>query len=72
MTKPKLKAAYSIPELAEMSGLDVDRVRRILKSNGVTLSRNGRVYLVWLSDLKRCLPDLWESIQERLSIIRAA
>jgi len=61
----QLKAAYSIPELAEMAGMPRGKVRRMLDSNGVQLRRNGRVYVVFLSALRRALPDLWDSIQDR-------
>jgi len=68
----QLKAAYSVPELAEMSGLQVDRVRRMLVSNGVKTERNGRVIVVYLSQIKRAMPDLWESILDRLALTQAA
>jgi len=61
----ELKAAYSIPELAEMSGMDRHRVRRMLESNGVELKRSGRAILVFTSALRRALPDLWDSILDR-------
>jgi hypothetical protein len=72
MSTRTLKAAYGIPELAEMGGMRPDQVRRLLVSNGVKLSKNGRIYVVFLSELKRALPDLWESILDRLEVVKAA
>jgi hypothetical protein len=60
-----LKAAYTIPEIAALAGISRGRARRILESNHVELRRNGRVIVVYLSALKRALPDLWESILDR-------
>jgi len=61
----KLKACYTIPELAELAGISRWRVRRLLEKNGVQLGRNGSDRVVYLSALKRALPDLWDSILDR-------
>jgi hypothetical protein len=68
MPGAKLKAAYSIPELARMSGMHRHKVRRLLEANGVELGRQGRVLVVYLSALKRALPDLWEGILDRAAL----
>lgn len=72
-----LKAAYSVAELAEMSGLTVNQVGRIAEQSGLCRSVGGgdRVQRskrwVWLSDLKERCPALWESILDRLSALGA-
>ena len=64
----RLKACYSIPEIAHMAGISRWQVRRLLDANGVELGRNGRTRVVFLSALKRALPELWDSILDRVSV----
>lgn len=64
----KLKATYSVPELAEMAGITRHEMLRVLRSNGVPLARNGRKIVVFLSAFKRAMPDLWESILDVVSL----
>ena len=69
MKRAKLKAFYSVPELAEMTGVGRGQLRRLLESNGVVLHRNGRKLVVYLSDIKRSMPDLWESTLDVLAVV---
>lgn len=63
----KLQAWYTIAELRELTGRSRWEVRGLLKSKGVELSKSGRKDIVYLVALKRALPDLWDSILERLA-----
>lgn len=68
----KLKAAYTLGELQEMSGLSQYRLKKLLVSNGVEIARSGNRPVVFLNGLKTGLPDLWESILEVVALSRAA
>lgn len=67
MARAKLRACYTLSELAAMAGISRWRVRRILERGGVEIHRNGSDRLVYLSAIKRALPDLWDSILDRAS-----
>ena len=72
----ELKAAYSIREIAELSGLSRHQIARILGAAGLKTSRppltdrggrgvsvaGRRKRWIWASDLKEHLPRLWESL----------
>jgi len=60
----ELKAAYSIPELAEMMNRDRHWVRRWFEAQGARLDRNGRAITICLSEIRRAWPAAWESIQD--------
>jgi hypothetical protein len=61
----ELRAVYRIPELARLAGISRWRMRRLLEEGGVELSRSGRMRLVYLADVQRALPVLWESLMQR-------
>lgn len=63
-----MRAAYSIPELAALTGLHRHRVRRILDTAGVTYLRSGRAILVTVEAIQVALPDLWASITAGLHL----
>lgn len=65
MGRAKLKACYTLSELASMSGISRWRVRRLLERNGVAIAKSGSDRVVFLSALKKALPELWDSILER-------
>lgn len=58
-----LKAWYYVHELAELSQQEGWRMRRWLKKHyPEILQRNGQDYFIFLHDLQRELPGLWNSI----------
>jgi hypothetical protein len=57
----RLKACYTVRELAEDSGLTRWQVIRLLNRAGIS-SRIGRQRVVYLSVLRKSLPELWESM----------
>jgi hypothetical protein len=66
----ELKTYYTMRELAELSGIEARKVRRVLEGNGVPLKRSGiggkRAHVVvFLSDLKARLPEFWDSCIEK-------
>ena len=69
----ELKAAYSVAELAELSGLSCDQVSRIVDQTGLCGDRGPKKKRwIWLSELKARCPSLWSSILDRLSAMKAA
>lgn len=65
-----LKAAYGIPEIAELAGLDRDVVGRMLIKAGIPFRQfePGGKRWVMLVNLRLGLPDLWDSILLRNQI----
>ena len=63
-----LKVAYSVPQLARLAGMSRWSMVRLLRSAGVTLHRIGHKRLVFLSEVRRALPALWESLDEYESL----
>jgi hypothetical protein len=57
-----VKAAYTVTELAEASGIARRQMARILESAYVVFVRAGRTRLVSVAELERKLPSLWEGI----------
>jgi hypothetical protein len=45
-----------------MGNMSIDRLRRLLRSNGVELLRSGRALFVPLTEVQRKIPPLWESL----------
>jgi len=65
----KLKAVYSVSELAVMAGLSRQQMRRRLKQQAGIQSRGPRRKIdVPLDAFKTAFPDLWESILTRLAL----
>ena len=60
----ELKAVLSVSELARMANLSRHQMARLLRRSEVVFHRNGRKRLIYLSELKRAMPTLWESIQD--------
>lgn len=58
----RVQALYSVGALARLANVSTDLLRRILRANGVTLVRGGRVLSVPLAELQRKIPALWESL----------
>jgi hypothetical protein len=56
------EAIYSVGTLARIGNVSADRMRRLLRSNGVKMVRIGRVLAVSLADVKRRIPPLWDSL----------
>lgn len=57
--RPKLKAYYTVPELAELAGCSRVTMWRRLKARGHEFTGGP----IPLSALKRVLADLWESLE---------
>ncbi len=62
--KPELRAILSVPELAALANVARFVMGRVLAAARVPMHRRGIRRLVYLADLKRKLPVLWESIEE--------
>ena len=61
----KLKAVYTVGELARAAGLDKRVFVRMLKNEGLVLRRPakaGQPQLVTISQLRKSWPDLWDSL----------
>ena len=56
------RPVYSVPELAELVGITRFAMARLLQSAQVPLWRSGRKHLVFLAELKRAFPVLWEIV----------
>ncbi len=57
-----LKPCYTVEELARLLHLPERRTVRLLKRLKVLPPKPGREPLVWLADLKKLAPDMWESL----------
>ncbi len=63
----RLRAVYTVSELAAMAGVSRHRMNRLLVEAGVLKYRGSRrARTVCLSQLKRGFPDLWDSIVLKL------
>ena len=60
----RLAAVLTVPQFAKLAGVSRRRMHRILDAANVPPRRLGLMRLVFLTDLKFALPDLWESICE--------
>jgi hypothetical protein len=58
----ELRVLYPVSTLARIGNVDVDLMRRLLRSNGVRFVRLGRALFVCLLDVQRKIPPLWESL----------
>jgi hypothetical protein len=65
--KTAKQAAYSLGELAKMTGLSKARVDRVLASNGVEYDQVGaqNKRIVYVAELERKVPDLVDSVRFR-------
>ena len=59
----RIKAIYSVGELARAAGVDRRYLRRFLVQSGVAVMRMDKAYLVSLSDLELKVRPLWEGIK---------
>lgn len=67
--RAELKAAYTIAELAEMSGLDRKRIYRMVTAGKLqTIRLPGVSMLVPLLELRRLNPGFYYSILERMNL----
>lgn len=62
-----LKVAYSIPEAAELCGVDRRTMLRWVRAGRIRAERNGRVYTIPNAALREHA-DLWDSILFRESV----
>lgn len=63
MSRLSIKAAYTVPELGRMMGLNRHRARRVLNRMRVPIT-DGVPALVFLADLKDLAPTIWRSLEE--------
>ncbi len=62
---------FSLPELAELSGLSSKRLRHILETSGVKLTRSGRCMLVCRVELREAMPQVYEALLQRAQSLGA-
>jgi phage antirepressor YoqD-like protein len=60
----EFRAAFTIPQLAKLANISRHRLARMLREAGVQLHPCGRARMVFLAEIKRAMPALWESIEE--------
>jgi hypothetical protein len=58
----QIRALYLVPILARACGVTQGRMARLLRANGVAFVRSGRSIIVPLSELRRRVPALWDSL----------
>jgi len=58
----EIQALYPLNALARFANVDIDMLRRVLRSNRVTFVRQGRAMYVPLSEIWRKIPALWQSL----------
>jgi len=59
----EVRAFYSVPALAQIANVSADMMRRLLRTNRLELLRVGRVLLVPLSEIRKKVPPLWDSLR---------
>ncbi len=58
----ELRALYTVKALAEIAGVSPRVLRRLLGRHRVRFLMQGRARFVALSELRRAVPVLWESL----------
>lgn len=59
---PVAKAVYSIAELASIGNVTRQSLGRLLRACGIEFVHAGRTALVPLSEIRKRIPPLWESL----------
>jgi hypothetical protein len=59
----EVQALYSVAALARAANLTTYTLRRVLQANRVQFVRGGRALFVPLSEIRRRIPSLWESLR---------
>jgi excisionase family DNA binding protein len=67
MTRLALKVAYSVPEAADLCGVDRRTMLRWVRMGRLRAERIGRVFRIPNSSLREH-PDLWDSILFRKGV----
>jgi hypothetical protein len=62
LTALHVRALYPVPILARACGVTQQRMARLLRANGVALVHSGRSIIVPLSEIRRRIPALWDSL----------
>jgi hypothetical protein len=57
----RLRAVFSVTELAELANISRQRMGRILHAVGVPRRRLGKKRFIFLRDVKPAAPELWKS-----------
>jgi hypothetical protein len=58
----EVRVFYSVAELARAGNVPAYRLLRLLRRNGVTFLSAGRALYVTLTEIRRKIPPLWESL----------
>ncbi|HEY3820253.1 MAG TPA: hypothetical protein VGL81_23975 [Polyangiaceae bacterium] len=58
-----VRAFYKVAELARVARVSTYRLLLLLRRNDLHFLRAGRAYLVSMSEVRRKIPPLWESLQ---------
>jgi len=58
----EVRAFYSVPALARIGNVSANRLRRLLRANGVTFISAGRALFVPLTEIQRRIPPLWDCL----------
>jgi hypothetical protein len=66
-----IQAVYYLTHLARAMGVSHRRLLRVLKNEGAQVYRDGRFFLVPLTELEDKVPALWESLKVADSLRRA-
>lgn len=59
------QVAFSVRELADLSGMSKGQMERLLETNAVEYRRSGNKRLVFLSNLEAAMPELMDSVRFR-------
>jgi hypothetical protein len=66
----RIKAIYSVGELASAAGIERRHLRRLLEQAGVELMTLDKGYYVSLADLEMKVRSLWEGIKAAVAFGR--
>ena len=58
----EVRAFYSVPALARIGNASANRLRRLLRANGVTFISAGSALFVPLTEIQRKIPPLWDCL----------
>lgn len=64
----KVKALYTIAQLAELSGMDEQKLRRWILRSQMSVVRHGRSCMIPMFAFRDAFPLIWESIRRNNQI----
>ena len=63
----KLQIAYTLPELAQLTGWSVYRCESLLREQGIKLHKQGKKKrVVMLSEIRKSFPEFWDSLLDKI------